>query len=200
MSKTSGCLDGYPSQGLARDHFQLNKFSDPNEIYFVRVTRALRDLCDQPASLQRINFSPDSQQTGLMSLPYRENKNFQGRESDLKKLNEKLRGSNNSQKSCVIRGMGGMGKTQLALQFCYLNQEQFRYIFWIRAEDETNLADSFSRIASLLSLVPDDSNDQQRNIEIARRWFTKSLELFPFSFRPSLLKYSYHITDHIDRY
>jgi hypothetical protein len=40
----SGCIDGYPNFGLGLDHFQLNKFSGPDNVYYGRVLRELLAL------------------------------------------------------------------------------------------------------------------------------------------------------------
>ncbi|QPC63176.1 hypothetical protein HYE67_005407 [Fusarium culmorum] len=47
----------------------------------------------------------------------------------------------------VIHGLGGMGKTQLAIAFTKQNHESFSAVFWMNATDEETLKRSFLRAA-----------------------------------------------------
>lgn len=59
----------------------------------------------------------------------------------------------------AICGPGGMGKTQIATEFIYLHKDRFDAIFWIYADEEAKVAESFSQIALKLGLVSKDSVD-----------------------------------------
>ncbi|RUP46171.1 hypothetical protein BC936DRAFT_147271 [Jimgerdemannia flammicorona] len=45
-----------------------------------------------------------------------------------------------------------MGKSQIALEFCYQNKECYQYIFWIEADTDTALQSSFIAAAKKLDL------------------------------------------------
>ncbi|GKU15484.1 unnamed protein product, partial [Fusarium langsethiae] len=47
----------------------------------------------------------------------------------------------------VIHGLGGMGKTQLAIAFAKQNRKSFSAVFWMNATDEETLKRSFMRAA-----------------------------------------------------
>jgi DNA polymerase III delta prime subunit len=78
---------------------------------------------------------------------------------------------------CVVHGMHGIGKTQLALQFAkqFFDQQRFTHIFWISATTVEKLSDGF---ADLLMLVghPDRFRlaDQIAKLKAARRWLENS--------------------------
>ncbi|KAJ5679285.1 hypothetical protein N7462_007529 [Penicillium macrosclerotiorum] len=165
VNKSSGCLDGYRDFQLHLNHFNLNKFSSPNNDSFQKVVRHLQYLSSNPIEPKK-NPVPEK----FFYVPRPRNANFQARQAELDHLSKRLLGSGNLQKFCVILGMPGMGKTELATQFCYLNDQHFSFIFWLDAESESSLATSFAQIASNLSLVKEDQIDQQRNIEVAKRW------------------------------
>jgi len=61
-----------------------------------------------------------------------ENKEFLGREEELKTIEENFRNHNSTQ---IIYGMGGVGKTQIALQYAYLHKNDYDAIIWLGASN-----------------------------------------------------------------
>ena len=52
----------------------------------------------------------------------------------------------------ALCGLGGMGKSQIALEFCYRNENNYRYLFWMDADTEVALQNSFVDVARMLNL------------------------------------------------
>lgn len=127
-------------------------------------------------------------------VPFQRNRNFfvRRQHDDLTKLHEMLQGPM-GQRSCTVHGSGGLGKIQLALEYCYRyalpGTGNYKYCFWIRAQDDTALAAGFSNIPRLLGRVADTSNDV-RQLEVADQWLRDSksfLSLWhPLSDEPGL--------------
>ncbi|KAL1962274.1 hypothetical protein VTN77DRAFT_9864 [Rasamsonia byssochlamydoides] len=69
VDKASGCIDGYPNYGLGLDHFQLNKFPGPDNIYYRRVARELRLLYEKRGSKLRNRLDRVPISTQEQSLP-----------------------------------------------------------------------------------------------------------------------------------
>jgi hypothetical protein len=44
VDEVSGCLEGHPKCGLSRNHFQMNKFSDPMDGDFLMVRDELEGM------------------------------------------------------------------------------------------------------------------------------------------------------------
>ncbi|CZT10392.1 uncharacterized protein RAG0_14884 [Rhynchosporium agropyri] len=68
---------------------------------------------------------------------------------------------------------GGMGKTQVAIQFALAHQKSFEVILWVNADSVNEMAQGFQRIAGLLGLIPKDSmdgNDLIHTREVVKRW------------------------------
>lgn len=86
---------------------------------------------------------------------------FSGGEEALKIMDVVLTPRNTSENgweaprpSCVtICAMGGMGKTQLALQYVHTNRSHFQAIFWLRAHTVQSLSEDFGRIATRCGLL-----------------------------------------------
>ncbi|CAG1984541.1 unnamed protein product, partial [Fusarium graminearum] len=82
----------------------------------------------------------------------------------------------------VIHGLGGMGKTQLAIAFTKQNHESFSAVFWMNATDEETLKRSFLRAADrilqdcfpfpyLAHAVAD--SDMDEIVKAVKRWLSE---------------------------
>jgi hypothetical protein len=87
----------------------------------------------------------------------RVNYGFVGREAILARTKSAITESKltTNRKPLVLVGVGGIGKTQLMLQYCYTceSPSSYRYIFWIDTDGEITLADSPRRLACNLGLA-----------------------------------------------
>lgn len=102
----------------------------------------------------------------LWRMPHLRNRFFTGREQLLAQLNEEL----NSHGQAVISGLGGIGKTQLAVEYVYRYCDQYGALFWLSAETESDLTTGFLEIARLLDLPQKDAEDQQETVAAVLRW------------------------------
>ena len=87
-------------------------------------------------------------------MPYERNPRFTGRKTILHILREKLLDQNPKQYShrIVLYGMGGIGKTQIALAYVYAHKTHYEKIFWITAVDQASLFLGYHKIAEIAGL------------------------------------------------
>ena len=88
-------------------------------------------------------------------VPYQRNPHFTGRDELLSQLNEKL--CETKQKKfnhrLAIYGIGGVGKTQVAIEYVYRYEAQYDGLYWISASDQAALLSGFQEIGSLTGCV-----------------------------------------------
>ena len=76
---------------------------------------------------------------------------FFGRNSELGVIRDHLDPTSPEQKGIVLCGLGGFGKTRLALQYIELYRKEFTTLLWIDASTLDAAKDSFSQAASEIS-------------------------------------------------
>jgi hypothetical protein len=84
--------------------------------------------------------------------PYIPSELFVGRGYELDEIAKFLHPDHKAQKQrrLVLGGMGGIGKTQLAIAYAESGRGSYTSVFWLNAVSEAALKDSFRSIASLI--------------------------------------------------
>lgn len=103
------------------------------------------------------------------------NRDFFRRDEELKILDRHLLPSvptqSNMSRTFAICGMGGIGKTDLAVEFVYSRKQHYDAVFWIDSAGDSQLASEFGRIAAELGLEePTDAQDLITSRESAKAW------------------------------
>jgi len=94
-------------------------------------------------------------------MPYERNHFFVGRDFFLKELCDTFqinsRRASQHHGRVAIFGLGGIGKTQIALEFVYRFQTSYRRIYWISAATQESLLDGYEKIGKRANvpIVPD---------------------------------------------
>jgi ATP/maltotriose-dependent transcriptional regulator MalT len=83
---------------------------------------------------------------GLNLLPIPEAAQFVSRERELAEMYRLLHG-HTTRSAVVLHGLGGIGKTQLAIEYIRRHKEKYTAIFWLNANDEDSLMLSFRDVA-----------------------------------------------------
>jgi tetratricopeptide (TPR) repeat protein len=99
-------------------------------------------------------------------LPWPRNRFFVGRENDLRALARAIKegGAAATGQSPAITGLGGQGKTQLAVEFAYRYGRWFQGgVFWINCSEAAAVPESISACGT--ALYPSDAGFSLRSIE-----------------------------------
>lgn len=118
--------------------------------------------------------STASQTQKIWNVPYRRNPFFTGREEILANLHVTLTKNSTAAltQAQAISGLGGIGKTQIALEYAYRYREDYAALLWLSAPSRDTLIADFLELASLLHLPEQDEQDQDIVIGAIKRWLT----------------------------
>src|SRR5947209_3176385 len=109
----------------------------------------------------------------IWHVPYQRNPFFTGREDALSQLHNALQVDASVALShpLGISGLGGIGKTQTALEYAYRYRSDYEAVCWIRADSVTSLTSSLVDLARVLELPERDEQDQEMIVQAVLRWF-----------------------------
>ncbi|WP_027341644.1 FxSxx-COOH system tetratricopeptide repeat protein [Hamadaea tsunoensis] len=94
------------------------------------------------------------------------NRNFTGRAVLLDRLSDALRiGSKASVLPQTLHGLGGVGKTQLVIEYVYRHLDEYNIVWWIAAEQTSTVLSSLAQLAERLDLpVLEDRQQTARTV------------------------------------
>lgn len=72
------------------------------------------------------------------------------REDELARIHTALQGDG-SRKVVVLHGLGGIGKTQLAIAYAKRHKDNYSAMFWLNIKDEDTLKQSFAKVPKQIS-------------------------------------------------
>jgi hypothetical protein len=113
----------------------------------------------------------------LSDAPQIDEDDFIGRDSELEQLRTWLTPRPKRQNVVALCGLGGMGKTQLSIQFARKSVNTYSSIFWLNAKDENTLKAGLATLAAQVenytSLSVNDAQEQERMAQQARQWLSR---------------------------
>ena len=139
-------------------------------------------LLDEPIDEARLPMQTPSSPKALAvaeqnpphwHVPYPRNLFFTGREALLRSLDVLLHQQNGAMaltQSHALYGLGGIGKTQIALEYVYRYASAYTAILWVSAETTESLFASFASLADVLNLPERDEPDQHKMVRAIIRW------------------------------
>ncbi|KAK5260321.1 hypothetical protein LTR40_004369 [Exophiala xenobiotica] len=166
VSESSACLDTVPRLGLDATHSGMNKFGGPRSPTFQLVQKVIRGFVDQASSiLERRKKSPHQPQ---WSVPFGRNENFVGRRVMMDQLLETVppdAEKDNCQRT-AIEGLGGVGKTQMALEAAYRVRDRDPHcsVFWVPAVDVTTSENAYKEIGRKLQVPGIEENGAEAKL------------------------------------
>lgn len=107
-------------------------------------------------------------------VPFPRNLFFTGREAVLENLHRCLsvECASPGPRIFALQGLGGVGKTQTALEYAYRHSLEYSALFWIEAESLERVQFSLQRIAEILQLPECAATDQRQIVGAVQRWLS----------------------------
>ena len=129
---------------------------------FFDVVKGIRRAIDDLTIKSNI-----TKQESPWNIPYERNLLFTGRKDVLEQLYEALKEG----KKAALVGLGGIGKTQTAVEFSYRYRHDYNAVLWVKAESRESLLSDFVTIAQLLDLSEKQEKEQRLIFKAAKCWF-----------------------------
>jgi hypothetical protein len=70
----------------------------------------------------------------------------------------------------ALYGMGGVGKTQVAVEYVYRFKSEYKYIFWIPSTDQLSVLNGFQRVAQKIGIGGSTSEAVSEVMELVFAW------------------------------
>jgi len=118
----------------------------------------------------RLNVAtPPEDSSVIWNVPYRRNPFFTGRTQALTLLHDAFCSGKMAIKTQAVSGLGGIGKTQIAIEFVYRYHSEYKFIFWLRGDTREKMLSDIAALTPMLNL-----NEQRHLIEAVRAWLRKN--------------------------
>jgi tetratricopeptide (TPR) repeat protein len=156
--------------GLSVDHYGLNKFQSKDDESYNRILRKLLSLIKPIAA---------KKQPRLYSVPVTTVKTYTERQILSAAVTEGLRVRHEKASipyALAIYGLGGTGKTQLALKYVEDRKDEYNPILWIDAKDKESVLLSYELCALELQLQISSKESHSTSlaysptVQAVRRW------------------------------
>lgn len=152
-------LKGFPED----ESTVLSQLAEPEqEEVFAHLVASIARMLSQRSTL-----ASTTSRNQIWTVPYPQNPLFTGREAELEAIRKALASGQRAAigQTRAISGLGGIGKTQLALEYAYRHRSEYRYVFWVLADTRDTLTSGYLTIAEVLNLPGKHQAEQRYTIE-----------------------------------
>jgi tetratricopeptide (TPR) repeat protein len=108
----------------------------------------------------------------VWNVPLRRNPFFTGRESVFTELHTLLHAGTKTALSQppAISGLGGIGKTQMAVEYAFRAKGDYQFVLWVQANSQETLLADFVTLAKELDLFEQNEREQQIVVHAVLQW------------------------------
>ncbi len=115
---------------------------------------------------------PERWGIGYWHVPFLHNPYFTGRDEILLRLHRTLAADNTValSQTRAISGLGGIGKTQTAIEYAYRYANEYEAVLWVQADSHETLVSDFAKLSQTLDLREKEETDQFRMVTAVKHW------------------------------
>ncbi|MGH1256539.1 MULTISPECIES: tetratricopeptide repeat protein [Bacillus] len=114
--------------------------------------------------------SGNLKQKRIWQIPYRRHLYFTGRDNDISRLKDNFFKKDKTSEIQMLCGMGGVGKTQLAIEYAFEYKNDYDVVWWVSAENEHAILSSLEELCRELGLPIADENNQSIAVKVLQKW------------------------------
>lgn len=116
--------------------------------------------------------TPPQDSSVIWNVPHRRNPFFTGREHTLTTIYNALHSEKPGAATQAMSGLGGAGKTQVALEYAYRHHDDYRVILWIRCDNAGMIESDCQTMAMQLKL----KESHERIVDRIRVWLRSNTQ------------------------
>ncbi|MBF0309462.1 MAG: toll/interleukin-1 receptor domain-containing protein [Magnetococcales bacterium] len=143
-------------QVLPKDGNSVKSYTDPDRAW-KEITDKIVEIADELASVPATPASVTCHHNLSSRNPL-----FTGREEVLRQLAQGFATTATQALTQTIHGLGGIGKTQTALEYAHRHLGEYQRVWWLAAETEGGLSAGFDALARELGCVEGDIEAKRR--------------------------------------
>lgn len=146
-------------------------YSLPDIDHLKRIIEVFRSNEQDTTALYRAVAKPPPE---IFHVPPFLSRFFTGREVYLKELRKLLQ----EEGVVAISGLGGIGKSQIALKYAYdSHPDVYRTVLWVNAADTAMLQADLASLAKTLELPEQYERNQEQRIDAVKSWLQTHYEV-----------------------
>ena len=160
-------------QGLPKDFKPVVKWEHEDDA-FTDISKGIRKSAKKIRNLQTIAPSTKSnlpkRKTSIFNVPIAQNPFFTGRDKTIDGLHKELHNKHElaikpSQKAQALSGLGGVGKTQMVVEYAHRYRYEYSAVLWVLSDGIDLLHHSFAQLAILLGYKLEKQDEQILSVQ-----------------------------------
>jgi tetratricopeptide (TPR) repeat protein len=141
---------------------------------FLNIVRGIKEVIDELQSRARNIMQATEKPLSLWNIPYWRNPFFTNREEVLVDLKGTFDSSQMSLRVQALSGLGGVGKTQVAVEYAYRYANAYQAVLWTNADSSEILLSSFVDLAETLDLSERYETNQPLIVKAVKQWLQRN--------------------------